>query len=66
MSNFILTDRKTDYLLSPSVDDWITADHLTRFVVEAVDSLDLYNLTRQYAGRGSKAHLPATLLAILI
>ena len=24
MSNFILTDRNTDYLLPPSVDDWLT------------------------------------------
>jgi transposase len=31
-----------------------------------VDQLDLSNLTRQYAGRGSKAHHPATLLAILV
>ena len=66
MSNFILTDRKTDYLLPPSVDDWLTQDHLARFVVEVVDGLDLSHLTRQYAGRGSKAHHPATLLAILV
>ncbi len=66
MSNFILTDRKTDYLLSPSVHDWLTQDHLARFVVEVIDGLDLSNLTRQYAGRGSKAHHPATLLAILL
>lgn len=66
MSNFILTDRKTDYLLPPSVDDWLTQDHLARFVVEVIDSLDLTDLTRQYAGRGSKAHHPATLLAILV
>src|SRR5450830_114775 len=66
MSNFILTDRKTDYLLPPSVDDWLTQDHLARFVVEVIDGLDLTNLTRQYAGRGSKAHHPATLLAILV
>ena len=66
MSNFIPTDRKTDYLLPPSVDDWLTQDHLARFVVEVIDSLDLSNLTRQYAGRGSKAHHPATLLAILV
>ena len=66
MSNFILTDRKTDYLLPPSVDDWLTQDHLARFVVEVIDALDLSNLTRQYAGRGSKAHHPATLLAILV
>lgn len=66
MSNFIPTDRKTDYLLPPSVDDWLTQDHLARFVVEVIDGLDLSKLTRQYAGRGSKAHHPATLLAILV
>ena len=66
MSNFILADRKTDYLLPPSVDDWLTQDHLAHFVVEIVDGLDLSNLTRQYAGRGSKAHHPATLLALLV
>ncbi|MFA5892338.1 MAG: IS1182 family transposase [Actinomycetota bacterium] len=66
MSNFIVTDRKTDYLLPPSVDDWLGEDHLARFVVEVIDGLDLSNLTRQYAGRGSKAHHPATLLAILV
>lgn len=66
MSNFILADRKTDYLLPPSLDEWLDEDHLARFVVEVVDQLDLSNLTRQYAGRGSKAHHPATLLAILV
>ena len=66
MSNFIVTDRKTDYLLPPSVDDWLNEDHLARYIVEVVDQLDLSRLTRQYAGRGSKAHHPATLLSILI
>lgn len=66
MSNFIPADRKTDYLLPPSVDDWLNEDHLARFVVEVIDGLDLSNLTRQYAGRGSKAHHPASLLAILV
>ena len=66
MPNFIQADRKTDYLLPPSVDDWLNEDHLARFVVEVVDQLNLSNLTRQYAGRGSKAHHPATLLAILV
>ena len=41
-------------------------DHLARYIVEVVDQLDLSRLTRQYAGRGSKAHHPATLLSILI
>ena len=66
MSNFILTDRQTDYLLPPSVDDWLNEDHLARFVVEVIDGLDLSNLTRQYAGHGSKAYHPATLLKIYL
>ena len=66
MRNFIVTDRNTDYLLPPSVNDWLGEDHLARFVVEVIDGLDLSDLTRQYAGRGSKAHHPATLLAILV
>ena len=66
MSNFIVTDRNPNYLLPPSVDDWLNEDHLARYIVEVVDQLDLSRLTRQYAGRGSKAHHPATLLSILI
>lgn len=66
MSNFVVADRKTAYLLPPSVDDWLNQAHLARFVVEVVDQLDLSDLTRQYAGRGSKAHHPATLLSILV
>jgi transposase len=66
MSHFIVADRKTDYLLPPSLDDWLNQDHLARFIVEVIDQLDLSKLTRQYAGRGSKAHHPATLLAILV
>ena len=46
MSNFILADRKTDYLLPPSVDDWLTQDHLARFVVDVIDGLDLFRLSR--------------------
>ena len=66
MSNFIIADRKTNYLLPPSVDDWLNEDHLARFVVEVVDQLDISNLTRQYAGRGSRAYHPVALLAMLV
>ena len=34
--------------------------------MEVVDQLELSRLTRQHAGRGSKAHHPATLLALLV
>ncbi|MEX0828338.1 MAG: IS1182 family transposase [Haliea sp.] len=66
MANFINADRETDYLFPPSMQDWLPEDHLARFVVEVVDQLDLSELTRQYAGRGSQAHHPAVLLSLLI
>ncbi len=66
MSRFIAVDRETSYLLPPSVDEWLPEDHLARFVVEVIDKLDLSELTRRYAGRGSDAHHPAVLLGLLI
>lgn len=54
MSHFIIADRKTDYLLPPSLEDWLNEDHLARFIVEVVDQLDLSTLTRQYAGAARK------------
>jgi transposase len=46
--------------------DWLPEDHFARFVSEVVDQLDLSELTRQYAGRGSRAHHPVVLLGLLI
>ncbi|MBE7564284.1 transposase, partial [Acidithiobacillus sp. HP-6] len=66
MAHFLDADRKTDYLLPPSMDDWLPEGHLARFIVEVIDQLDLSLLVQQYAGRGHKAYHPATLLAILV
>jgi transposase len=66
MSRFVPVDRDTAYLLPPSVDEWLPSDHLARFVVEVIERLDLDELTRQYAGRGSAAHHPAVLLGLLV
>jgi len=40
MSRFIPVDRQTDYLLPPSVDEWLPDEHLARFVVDVVEQLD--------------------------
>ena len=66
MSRFVTVDRDTAYLLPPSVDEWLPQDHLARFVVEVIDQLDLNDLVRQYAGRGSAAYHPAMLLGLLV
>jgi transposase len=59
-------DRDTDYLLPPSVQEWLPESHLARYVVDVVEGLELSALERAYAGRGSDAYHPATLLSLLI
>ncbi len=66
MSRFIAIDRDSAYLLPPSVDEWLPQNHLARFVVEVIDQMDLSELVRQYAGRGSAAYHPAMLLGLLV
>jgi transposase len=66
MSRFIQVDRDTQYLLPPSVDEWLPQNHLARFVVEVIEQLDLSKLTCRYAGRGSAAHHPSVLLGLLV
>jgi transposase len=59
-------DRDTDYLLPPSVQEWLPESHLARYVVDVVEGLDLSALVRAYVGCGSEAYHPATLLSLLI
>lgn len=66
MTRFRPIDRETDYLLPPSVQDWLPQSHLARYVVDVVEGLDLSELERAYAGRGSDAYHPALLLSLLI
>ncbi len=66
MSRFRAIDRDTDFLLPPSVQEWLPEGHLARYVVEVVEGLDLSALERVYAGRGSAAYPPAMLLSLLI
>jgi transposase len=66
MTNFRPIDRDIDFLLPPSVQEWLPEGHLARYVVEVVEGLDLSELERAYAGRGSEPYHPATLLGLLI
>lgn len=66
MSRFRPIDRDTDWLLPPSVQDWLPEAHLARYVAAVVESLDLSAIEQAYAGRGSAAYHPASLLSLLI
>jgi len=63
--NFDEWDRKTPFLLPPSIEDWLPEGHLARFVVEIVEQLDLSSLKESYQGRGSQPHNPSMLVALL-
>lgn len=62
---FVEVDRETQYLLPPSLQDWLPEGHLARFVVEIVEQLDLRFLKATYAGRGSQPYNPEMLVALL-
>jgi transposase len=66
MARFVPVDRDTQFLFPPSVQEWLPEDHLARFIVDVVEQLDLSAIEESYAGRGSDAHHPAMLVALLL
>src|ERR1700680_3036985 len=64
--HFLTSDRDAPLLLSPSLQDWLPPKHLARFVVEAVEQMDLRAIEESYAGRGERAYRPKMLVALLI
>ena len=66
MARFVAVDRDTQFLFPPSVQEWLPKDHLARFIVDVVEQLDLSGLEQSYAGRGSDAHHPVMLVALLL
>jgi len=61
-------DREQVFLLPPSVDDWLPADHFARFVIADIEELDVDALYADYRadGHGRPAHDPAMMVALLV
>ena len=66
MARFLPIDRDIAFLFPPSVQDWLPEAHLARYVANVIESLDLTPIERAYAGRGSDAYHPASLLSLLV
>jgi transposase len=64
-TQFIPVDRDTPYLFPPSVQDYLPENHLTRFVVDIVEQLDVRHLSSVYTGKGSRPYHPSMMLALL-
>lgn len=65
-TRFVPIDRDTPLLLPPSLRDWVPADHLVHFVLDAVDALDLRQVKVNTRGTGSEQYPPHMLLGLLI
>ena len=65
-ARFVPIDRDTPLLLPPNLRDWVPADHLVHFVLDAVDALDLRQIKVNTRGTGSEQYPPHLLLALLI
>ena len=65
-ARFITIDRDTPLLLPPDLRDWVPADHLVHFIIDAVDSLDLRQVRVNVRGTGSEQYPPAMLLGLLL
>src|SRR5947209_5601461 len=66
MSNFRPINRDMDFLMPPSVDEWLPQRHLARFVVEVIEGLDLRAMTGSYRGSGEASYHPRLLLGLII
>ena len=66
MSNFRNFDRRTLFLLPPSVDEWLPETHSARFVEEVIDALDVSAMSNSYRGSGSASYHPKLLLGLLV
>jgi transposase len=66
MSNFRPINRDMDFLMPPSVDEWLPQRHLARFVVEVIEGMDLRAMTGSYRGSGEASYHPRLLLGLII
>ncbi len=67
-ANFLLCDRDQELLLPPSLREWLPADHLAWFVLDAVEEIDLaafYGVYRE-DGWGRAAFDPRMMVALLL
>jgi|GEM_PF-1007033 len=65
-ARFVNIDHDTPLLLPPDLRDWVPADHLVHFIVDAVGLLDLRAARVNHSGSGSEQYPPSRLLALLI
>ncbi len=66
--NFVPCDRNQAFLMPPTLDEWLPRDHLARFVIAVVETLDLsaFYTRRRADGWGRAAYDPKMMVTLLI
>jgi transposase len=66
--NFLGCNRGQAFLLPRSLAEWLPADHFARFVIAAVEAMDLTAFYADYRadGSGRPAHDPSMMVALLV
>jgi transposase len=66
--NFIGSSREQGFLLPPEVREWLPADHLAWFVIDAVAEMDLSAFYAAYRadGHGRAAYEPSLMVALVL
>ena len=66
--NFIVCDREQELLLPPSLRDWLPADHLVWFLLDAVEQINLDEIYGSYRadGWGRAAFDPGMMVTLLL
>ena len=65
-ARFINIDRDTPLLLPPDLRQWVPADHLGHYILDAVESLPLTTLRVNERGTGSEQFPPRMMLSMAI
>ena len=65
-ARFVTVDRQTPMFLPCDLRDWLPADHIVHFILDAVEQLPLSHFHVNARGTGSEQYPPAMMLALLI
>jgi len=66
---FLECSLEQEYLLPPSLHDWLPEGHLARFIVDVTEQLDLgaiYAAYQRHDGRGKAAYHPLLMIRLLL
>lgn len=66
--NFVPVEREQSFLMPPSIQEWLPADHLAWFILDLVESFDLsaFYVGRREDGWGRAAYDPKMMVAVLL